>query len=255
MVSFTISGIEPAHDLRWVMGGERLRRLFYEELVRVVLRLKAAELAAGLDRHGHPMRHIAAATAQSRAADINPVTGRAPYSPMGRADPALPPLQSTGSLSRTRTLFRGRVTAKGAQFFWADDPHTGRNWGEILKRHAQGFVQRFKTGWAYVPPRDVIGLSPQSMAQAEHHMTQWWRVRRELEPFVGEEALHLGLPEQPAHPIKPPVKKARPLRAKVPKLPKFEVPTVPFVVRTWHTKAPVQAPAGVMRGTRRYIVK
>ena len=254
MVSFTISGIEPRTDPRWIVGGERLRRLFYQELVRVVLRLKAAELAAGLDKNGRPMRAIAPRTAQSRAADVNPVTGRPPYSPMGRADAALPPLQSTGSLSRTRTLFRGRVTARGAQFYWDDDPHTGRNWGDILKRHAQGFFQKFHGGWAYVPPRDVIGLSPQSLALAEQHMTHWWRVRRELEPFVGEDGLRVPEPV-----VEPPRKAALPatprLRARVPKLPKFEVPTVGPVFRTYHTKPLVAVPSGVMRGTRRYLVK
>jgi hypothetical protein len=250
MVSFTISGIEPRHDPLWLLGGERLRRLFYEELIRVVKRLKAAELAAGLDRHGRPMRRIAAATARDRTADVNPVTGQSPYSPMGRADASLPPLQSTGSLSRTRTLFRGRVTAKGAQFYWADDPWTGRNWGDILKRHAQGFYQKFRNGWAYVPPRDVIGLSPQSLALAERHMNRWWKARRALEPFVGDNGSALTLPV-PAQPVPAP---AVPRRAKTPRLPRFQTLPTPHV-RTYHTKAPVAVPEGVMRGARRYLVR
>ena len=237
MVHFDITGIEPADDDAFTAGGRMLFRLFYAEVVRRVLLLKGIELAAGLDKDGKPLRAIAAATVQSRTADINPVTGRAPYSPMGRAIAEAPPLQSTGGMSRTRSLFRGRVTPAGATFYWDDDPHSGINWGDALARHAKGFFKRFADGRVrYVPPRDVIGLSPQSRAILQQYMNRWWAARRGLSAVFGaHEGLSVDVGSEQL-PGKPP-KRLRQVRTRAPRI----IPVPKPTVLVHHTRRPPAA--------------
>lgn len=238
MVRFDITGIEPSSDPAFAAGGPALFRAFYAEVVRRVVLLKGLELAAGLDKNGRSLRDISPLTRLSRAADVNPVTGRAPYSPMGRAYADAPPLQSTGAQSRTRSLFRGRVTANGAEFFWANDPFTGLNWGDVLAHHARGFFKRFAGGHVrYVPPRDVIGLSPQSMALLKQHMQRWWIARRGLGRYAGHEQ---GLSLDVGGGARPEARAPKGRRAPAPKGVKVTaVPTPTTIV--YHTRRPPEA--------------
>jgi len=166
-----VDGIEPAEVRSAPLAA---RRAYWQTVVALVMEVKDRELAAGLDRRGRPMRQISVKTALARHLDVNPVTGQHPYSPMGRAETTAPPLQSTGARSRTRTLLRGKVDGNGAVFWWDVDSHTGQDWGRILARHAHGFHQRFQGGIAYVPPRDVFGISHWGLAEVKKRAAEWW---------------------------------------------------------------------------------
>lgn len=167
--------IAPTADPAWRAASDQLRARFRAEAGRVAARLWDASRAAGLDKDGKPLRPIHALTVADRATDTSPVTGRKPYSPMGRANPAAAPLTATGAASRTRSYLRWQgVKDRGVWFYHKYDPHTRRYWGEILRRHAAGFNQRFRNGYGHVPARDVLGFSDHELDQVRAHMDRWW---------------------------------------------------------------------------------
>lgn len=175
-VSFTLEGIAPTGDPLY-RTDPAARRWFWREAKRVGLRVKRNSLVKGLDARGMPLAPIHVLTRQARRDDVNPVTGRGPYSPMGRARENAPPLMATGRRSRTYTLLRANVRGESVVFSWGNDPHTGRNWGDILKRHATGFARHFvypTRGWGFVKGRDVIGLSKADVAAIREEMAKRW---------------------------------------------------------------------------------
>jgi hypothetical protein len=177
-VGFRLAGIAPDDDTAFTPAA---RKAFWKQAGKVAITVKQSSLARRLDRHGNLMTPISIPTAIARDADVNPVTGRTPYSTYGRASSTNAPLQATGKLSRTQTLMRAIPEAGGVWIYWMRDRETGRMWGEILRRHARGFLQRFvypSSGVGYVPPRDVIGLSEEDQAAVEQRMDQWWRANR-----------------------------------------------------------------------------
>jgi hypothetical protein len=175
---FALEGIEPTKDIAWQLAGEAGQLRFWNHAADIGLVIRRASLASGIDLNGRRMVKLSPLTRRDRKQNKNSVTGKPPYSPMGRADPAYAPLQSTGGLSRTQTLLRAKVTKGGVWFFWADDPHTGRNWGAILARHARGFTQKFHRGWGYVPSRNVLGFPPADVRKIQAEMATWWLTER-----------------------------------------------------------------------------
>ena len=147
---FRVSGGEPA-SVRAADAADRLA--YWRAFVEFAKETKARELARGLDRFGRERAPLAAATIAHRR------------SAMGPADPVGPALQPAHGLSRTRSLFVGEATPDGAIFGWLVDPHTGKPWGRILQIHRKGDG---------VPVRDVIGLSPASLAEARRRAAAWW---------------------------------------------------------------------------------
>lgn len=143
----------------WLMAGRDIRTRYYQEVGRLAAPVKDLELARGLDRFGRPMVPIAEATRKARR--------QWDYSPMGRADPAAPPLTPCRAASRTRSLLRYAAYPDGCWFFWAYDPHTGRPWGEILDYH--------RAGGGNLPVRDVIGLSVKAIQQVKRKAWAWWQ--------------------------------------------------------------------------------
>jgi hypothetical protein len=139
----------------------------------------------GIDANGQPMKPIHPLTRRARADNINPVSGKRPYSPMGMSDPNNAPLQASGSKSRTTTLLRSRpVLGKGVWFYWLTDRHTGRPWGEILNHHRKGFARFFvypSRGWGYVKSRDVFGFSAVELGEIKDLAVEIWR---EAQPDV-----------------------------------------------------------------------
>jgi hypothetical protein len=178
--------VEPMNDPAWALAPESLKRQFWNEAARLGSDFWQLSREKGLDRHGRPLRPIHPLTRQARKDDVNSVTARRPYSPMGRAKEDAKPLTPVGSRSRTRSLLRTQFfdtgsKRKGIWFYWVFDFHTRRYWGEILARHAQGFRQYFrypKPGFGYVPPRDVMGLSSAEVANIAKRMRTWWEARR-----------------------------------------------------------------------------
>ena len=166
-------------DVAFSLASPAIRNRFHAEAGRVAARVWDASRAKGLDRHGRPLAPIAPATVEARRRNRNPVTGQKPYSPMGRASATAPPLTPVGSSSRTRSYLRHRTAPGRGVWFWHRfDNHTRHYWGEILARHGRGFVQRFRSGFRFVPPRDVLGFSDAELAAIRDHMARWWAARQ-----------------------------------------------------------------------------
>lgn len=134
------------------------------------------------------MAPISNLTQQARRDNINPVRGRRPYSVRGIANPYAPPLQATGTNSRTYGLLRYEIRGESVWYYWGVDSDTGLDWGIILARHAGGFWQRFvypRQSFGFVKPRDVIGLSNQDMRDIAQEMGRWWLANRKR--FAGRD--------------------------------------------------------------------
>lgn len=145
------SEVEPAGDPTWNAAAADLRLKFWRAVVLFTKDAKDDELAAGLDRFGQKLRPIARVTRDNRR------------SAMGPADPSAPPLMPAYAVSRTRLWFTGRASSDGATFGWKN------GWGRILAMHAAGIGKRRKV------KRDVIGLSPASVAKVRKLAQAWWR--------------------------------------------------------------------------------
>jgi hypothetical protein len=178
--------IAPRNDPAWDQAGDRLRTEFWKEAGLYASRVWKRYRAAGFDRLGEQMDAISILTAQARQDDIGSVSGKHPYSPMGRASVSWKPLQATGGQSRLQSLLRWQPQGDGGVwFYWAFDRHTRHYWGEILARHARGFRQFFRyprNGWGRVPARDVLGFSDEEIKLVREWMAGWWAVRRQLVP-------------------------------------------------------------------------
>ncbi len=171
------SAYEP-EDVAFSLASPTIKARFHAEAGRVAARVWDASRAAGLDRMGKPLAPIASATVEARRKNRNPFTGRKPYSPMGRAIPTAPPLTPVNGASRTRAYLRHRTAPGRGVWFWHRfDNHTRHYWGEILARHGRGFVMRFRSGFRFVPPRDVLGFSDAELAAIRTAMAAWWRAR------------------------------------------------------------------------------
>lgn len=151
---FLIAGrdVEPK-DAAWRNATRAVKRRYFEVLSRYVYKVKRMESLAGLDKYGLPLRPISPATAKART--------RYDYSPMGRANPAAPPLIPNYIKSRLNFLLRVRAYPDKVAVWWDYDPFTGRPWGEFLDYHRQS-------------GRDVIGLSPFYRRRAARSARAWW---------------------------------------------------------------------------------
>jgi hypothetical protein len=176
--------VAPRNDPAWDQAPLALRRQFWAEAGLYASRVWKRYRAAGFDRSGEQMDAISILTAQARQDDIGSVSGKHPYSPMGRASVSWKPLQATGGQSRLQSLLRWKTVGDGGVwFYWAFDRHTRHYWGEILARHARGFRQFFRyprTGWGRVPGRDVLGFSDAEITLVREWMAGWWTARRHL---------------------------------------------------------------------------
>ena len=131
------------------------RVIVMRRLVQIVLKVRDASLAKGLDRFGNPFTPISWRTRENRR------------SAMGRPDPNAPPLTPAYGLSRTRSLLAGRAMTDHAEFYWRFDPHTGKSWGVILGYH--------RVGAGHLPVRDAIGISPADLAIVRRELLADWR--------------------------------------------------------------------------------
>jgi predicted N-acetyltransferase YhbS len=151
---FTVRGIEPA-AVRTAPAGQR--RAFWLAASQFIAEAKESELKAGLDKDGNPLAALAKYTIEHRESE------------MGPADPFAPPLQPAHGLSRTRSLFMAQPTTRldGVTCWWGYDAVTGESWGKMLAIH--------RAGGPKLPPRDVIGLSKQSVNQVKAKAAAWWK--------------------------------------------------------------------------------
>ena len=132
------------------------RRAFWGAVAIYVIEAKERELRKGIDVHGNPLRALADFTIKHRK------------SAMGPAHAYAKPLTPAYGLSRTRSLFTAEVndSATGVVCWWLYDEITGASWGEILEHHRTGSVR--------LPIRNVIGLSPASLASVKRQAGSWW---------------------------------------------------------------------------------
>lgn len=194
-IGYLVAGIEPKGDPDWKRVGVRGQTAFWDVVGKAGLKAKDRSLAKSLDKNGKLLKAISQPTRIARKADINPVTGKGPYSIMGRAFGAAPPLMATGDMSRTRRWLRYEIRSDGVWFFW------DHGWGIVLARHAKGFTQRFRFpfhGIGHVPPRDVIGISNADFATVKRLALQWWAENKHLFlPMPGVERINLRMIETP----------------------------------------------------------
>ena len=154
--AFRVSGIEPG-DPEWGKADDALRRDFWRVVVRLVKDRREYDQARGLDRFGRKLRPITMYTRTHRRSE------------MGPADPNAPPLTPADGASRTVAYFDGRAYPDHAEFFWRN------GWGRILHFH--------RIGAGRLPVRDVIGISPKSVAYVRAKAHAWWdEQRRNLAP-------------------------------------------------------------------------
>ena len=157
----TVGQVGPASDPVYLRAPKAVKDEVNRWIGIYGLKEKDAELAAGLDRRGVPMRAVLATTARNRVSE------------MGPADPGAPPLMPAYGASRTRLLLTSELTDRGARFFWEFDPLTGDSWGQILDYHRKGVGKR-------KIKRDVIGISPQALERVRRQvMRRWneWKLR------------------------------------------------------------------------------
>lgn len=148
--SFVVSW--PVKSLRG--QSEEIRLAYWRAAVPLVLKQKDKELAAGLNRHGRKLPRVAPTTSKRR---------RSAMTPSGRGDPKAPYLMPGRKLSRTRSLLAAKPRKDGVLVWWRYDAFSGREWGEVLRRHAQ-------RGTEY----DVIGLSPAGVAAVKQAVERRW---------------------------------------------------------------------------------
>ena len=136
------------------------RRAFWGAVSVFVIEAKERELRKGVDIYGNPLAALASSTIKHRK------------SAMGPAHAYAKPLTPAYALSRTRSLFTAEVNdnATGVVCWWLYDAVTGASWGDILEYH--------RTGSDRLPIRDVIGLSPDSLAKVKRQAAAWWVIGR-----------------------------------------------------------------------------
>jgi hypothetical protein len=226
--TFVIRGIEPA-AVRTAPAGQR--RAYWLAVSQFVAQAKEAELRAGLDRFGNPMAALAKYTVEHR------------HSEMGPADPFAPPLQPAHGLSRTRSLFRAMPTARlnGVTCWWAYDAVTGESWGKMLAIH--------RAGSKNLPRRDVIGLSPEYVADVKKKAAAWWKEYTRTKGKTPVPEFEPELEPEPAPKFK--VERVKPYK---PKYPERAIPKKPTRVSQIKINGHVYTmQSGTAAGVRRGI--
>lgn len=221
-----VQPVEPS----WLMADVLARREFARLVVQLVLKAKDKELASGLDRFGRPLVPISEYTFKHRK------------SAMGPADPYAPPLTPAYGLSRTRSLLDGRAHLDHALFFWRMDPVTGKSWGRILGYHREGAGR--------LPVRDVIGLSPASLAWVKEQVARWWVAKQRMQEFYAQApmfAVPVPLPRTLPR-IMPPRIAPVPSIFRVGRSTYAVTAAEPASVRVYHTRRPTAAQVPMGKG-------
>ena len=152
---------------------DKTREFLMKQLVQIVLKVRDASLAKGLDRFGQPFKPISRRTRENRR------------SAMGNPDPNAPPLTPAYGLSRTRSLLAGRAIKDHAEFFWRFDEHTGKSWGVILGYH--------RAGAGHLPVRDAIGISNADIAIVRRELLAVWKqIKAGVKVIEGAERMTLA---------------------------------------------------------------
>jgi hypothetical protein len=151
---FTIQHIAP-HEV----GGypTDVRLMVQGWILDLAIKAKDAEITAGMQADGSPMRPISAATRRHRHSAMTA---------SGKGSPSAPPLTPAYKLSRTRSLLAGNAYPDRVEIYWRYDAMIGDTWSRILTYQAdQG--------------RDVFGLAPADLERIRLQVLgQWLRWTR-----------------------------------------------------------------------------
>lgn len=149
---FTLIGgdVIPKDDA-WLDARDADRRLYFRMLAKEVAQQKDAELAAGLDWQGQPLKPIRPRTWAERKRKFE----RGEY--VNWTGPPLTPQYET---SRTRRLLQVAATKDRIVGYWS------RRWGRILRYHCQGAGR--------LPVRDVCGLTHAGWQEARRKAEAAW---------------------------------------------------------------------------------
>lgn len=145
--------ITPSWDPAWQVAPGWVQARYFEAALAVVLSEKDAELAAGLGVSGSPLAPLRPSTLKHRRSAMGPVM------------PGAPPLMPALAASRTRAWLQGRVMGNASEGYYLLFGWKG-GWGQILLYH--------QAGSARLPQRDVIGLSPATLARVKARSLAWW---------------------------------------------------------------------------------
>lgn len=182
-VSFLVTGLEPRHDPLWLRATAAQHAAYFRVVRELVLIEYDGQLAAGLDRHGRPMRALAPSTLAHRRSAVGP------------ADRHAPPLSPAHELSRTRSLLDARVVGTGIQVFWRFDAITRKRWGLVLDYHREGNAR--------LPVRDVFGLSPEARRSVLAQGHAWWSAFARGLPVRAPRRRSGGRPARPVAATRP----------------------------------------------------
>ena len=176
---FRLGDIAPDTDPVFV-GSAPARRAYWQHLGQEGKTRFARRILQGRDRFGQRVTDIGPEAREHRAQNRNWKTGHGPYSPMGRADPKAPPLAPNYERSRVIALFDFALIEDGHAlwFYWRRDPHTGKDWGQIMGYHRTGYTVRMYRGWRRVPARDEIGFPAQDVQDLARLGARWWQANR-----------------------------------------------------------------------------
>lgn len=154
-------------DDRWLHAPPDEKSRFWTVVARVAMRVFDEQCAAGLDRHGKPMKPVI-------------MKDRPKYANGQRLSG--PPLTPHRALSRTRRLLDFRAGPNGATLFWRD------GWGVILSYHAAGIQHN-----PILPIRDVLGISPAGIKRVQEAADDYWRTGDVPEDARGDSLTRGGI--------------------------------------------------------------
>lgn len=149
---YTIVGVDSRPNSReWDTATDAEKRRYYRVLAKKLAQAKDAELAAGLDWRGSPLKPIRPATWEERRRKYAVWTG--------------PPLTPQYEGSRTRRLHQVAATKDRVIGYWS------RRWGKAVRGHCLG-----SRG---LPVRDVCGTTDRAWKDAVVAATaEWLRTAR-----------------------------------------------------------------------------
>ncbi|WP_165063438.1 hypothetical protein [Paludisphaera rhizosphaerae] len=140
------------------------RRRYWALASEVVLKVKDADLAAGLASDGRPLGRPSARWLRRRRSKMLPVGVP--------GDPSAPLFQPGNDISRVRSLLTARGLKNGVQVYWRYDANIHDEFGVVLAHWAQ------KKG----PRWDVLGMPAKSIKAAKRETDRRWGMGKTSPP-------------------------------------------------------------------------
>ncbi|WP_165076030.1 hypothetical protein [Paludisphaera rhizosphaerae] len=152
---------QPPTEVARLPKAERLR--YWALAAEQVLKVKDGDLAKGLAADGKPLGRPSTKWLRHR---------RSAMTATGSGDPSAPLFQPGNELSRVRSLLTARGYDGWVRVWWRYDPHTHREWGEILAHWASVKGERW----------NVLGMPEVSVRAARRQAEASWRKQAIRQP-------------------------------------------------------------------------